>query len=32
MMELNQDWMERIYLKIEVNAEAALAEHGKVAA
>lgn len=32
MMELNQDWMERIYLNMEVNAEAAVAEPGKAAA
>jgi putative transposase len=32
MMELNQDWMERIYLNMEVNAEAAAAEPGKAAA
>jgi putative transposase len=32
MMELNQDWTERIYLNMEVNTEAALAEPGKAVA
>jgi putative transposase len=32
MMELNQEWMERIYLNMELNAESAAAEAGKAAA
>jgi transposase-like protein len=32
MMELNQEWMERIYLNMEVNTEAAPAESGNTAA
>jgi putative transposase len=32
MMELNQEWMERIYLNMEVNSEAATTEPGKAAA
>ncbi len=32
MMELNQDWMERIYLNMEVATEASAAEPGKAAA
>jgi putative transposase len=32
MMELNQEWMERIYLNMEVNSESPVAEPGKAAA
>ncbi len=32
MMELNQEWMERIYLNIEVNTETTARESGKAAA
>ena len=32
MMELNQDWMERIYLNMEVNTETEIADTGKAAA
>jgi transposase-like protein len=32
MMELNQEWMERIYLNMEVNAKSPATEAGKAAA
>ncbi len=32
MMELNQEWMERIYLNMEVTTETAAADGGKAAA